>query len=215
MPDYARRQVGASSRDTAINALGLVTRRLAEVKRTTAANAAAGTEFVTEAPRREAGDTRPESERLQTTAIIGKLSHDHEGNETGLGNVFGVAVAEPKTGTWTQLAPAVAGGFIAASLTHSWTNVAGYTASYMKDSMGFVRLHGRVSGGELSQPILTLPAGLRPATTLAFACVAKAGAPGSQTFAGVLVNSEGAVILSTGSNSELDLAGVASFLGEH
>ena len=34
-------------------------------------------------------------------AIIGNLSHDHEGNSTGLGNVWGLASF--KTGTWTQL----------------------------------------------------------------------------------------------------------------
>ncbi len=190
-------------------------RQLNHMKQTGAANAALGTEYVTEAPRREAGDERPESERIQTTAIVGKLSHDHAGNPTGLGDAWGIAVQEPKTGAWSQLAPASEHSWITASLLHSWTNVAGYTAGYFKDATGLVHLHGRVTGGESAQAIFQLPSGFQPATTLAFACVAKAGIPGSQTFAGVLVNLEGKVILETGSNSELDLSGVAPFLAEH
>jgi hypothetical protein len=100
MPAYARRQIAAGSRDVAVNALGLVARKLAEVKQTAAANTAAQTEYTLELPKREATDHRPESERAVSVAIIGDISHDHQGNPTGL---TGRGHASHKTGSWVKL----------------------------------------------------------------------------------------------------------------
>ena len=204
MPGYIRRPI-STMEDVAINALGLITRKVAEVHRTSAANAAASTEYVTECPQREAGDKRPESERIQSTAIIGKVTHDHAGNETGLEG-FGVAVQQPVGEAW-RTAPSTAMQWIAPTLTHSWAN-AGATAGYMIDALGFVHIKGTVTGGELHQPIFTLPTGYIPSALAEYACSS------SGAFAAVIVNSSGQVILAAGSNVDLSLAGVAPFLAE-
>jgi hypothetical protein len=57
---------------------------LAQLRTLAAASAATTTQFTVEYPPRKAGDTRPESERGVSVAIIGNLSHDHQGNPTGL-----------------------------------------------------------------------------------------------------------------------------------
>jgi hypothetical protein len=73
---------------------------LAQLRSLAAANAAGGTSYTVEYPKRGAGDTTPESERGVSMGIIGNLSHDHEGNSTGL---TGWGQASKKTGSWVKL----------------------------------------------------------------------------------------------------------------
>ena len=81
---------------------------LAQLRNLAAANAAGGTSFTVIFPKREAGDTRPESERGETMAINGDLRFDHEGNETGLvapgaRAIFGLAVYNVTEKKWKRV----------------------------------------------------------------------------------------------------------------
>lgn len=74
---------------------------LAQLKAQANATAAGGTEYIVEYPGRKAGETMPESERGNTVAILGDISHDHAGTSTGLSG-WGVAVKR-LDGNWIQL----------------------------------------------------------------------------------------------------------------
>jgi hypothetical protein len=76
---------------------------LANLRTLATTNAAGGTEYTVEYPTRKAGDTRSESERGVTTAISGSdLSHDHQGNPTGLAG-SGVAVYNTAEKKWKKV----------------------------------------------------------------------------------------------------------------
>lgn len=143
-------------------------------------------------------------------AIVGKVTHDPEGKETGLDG-FGIAVHEPDGEAWAKLAPSTAMSWKAPTLESSWT---GTNVGYFKDALGFVHIMGVVSGGATATSIFTLPQGFRPTHFRSFACCAKGGGLGTAAFAGVTINNSGNVILNAGSTSELDLGGIAPFLAE-
>jgi hypothetical protein len=85
---------------------------LANLRTLAATNAAGGTNYTLEHPRREAGDTRPESERGVSVAITGNITFDHKGNHTGIGTpeapVFGQAVYHE--GAWHKVTGGEGGG---------------------------------------------------------------------------------------------------------
>lgn len=84
-------------------------------------------------------------------AIAGDVTHDHQGNATGLAG-WGIAVLH--TGPW-----------VAPELLNSWENegTAGVeTAGYLKDALGFVHFKGRIKSGASDTTAFVLPAGFRP-----------------------------------------------------
>ena len=81
--------------------------------------------------------------------------------------------------------------YIAPTLINGWANFgSGSNTKYMKDSLGFVHLKGKVvTGGSSNVAIFNLPAGYRPLATEGLTLVCSSGT----SFAQVVINPNGDV----------------------
>lgn len=132
---------------------------LAQLRGLAAANAAGGTAYTVEYPKRKAGDTTPESERGVSVAITGNVETDHEGAPTGLTG-WGQAVKNTSTGNWEKVGED--SGWITPTLENSYASHAGIIVQYRRVN-SVVRLRGSFTkAGVSGKPAFTLPEGFRP-----------------------------------------------------
>ncbi|WP_319471795.1 hypothetical protein [uncultured Trichococcus sp.] len=97
--------------------------------------------------------------------------------------------------------------WITPTLLNGWTEVSGYPVRYMKDDMGFVHMKGKVTGGTLVSRSFTLPIGYR-----ILGSVVKFQLIGStSTSCVVQVQSDGAVSVMSGTNTDICLDGIPPF----
>ena len=99
---------------------------------------------------------------------------------------------------------AVLDGWTAPTFQNAWVNFGGAydTAGYQLDSFNNVELKGLIKTGTIGLSAFTLPAGYRPAATLAFTAISN-GAVGR-----VEVNSSGQVIPAAGNNAYVSLTNI-------
>lgn len=95
----------------------------------------------------------------------------------------------------------------APALINSWVNYGGVysTAGFYRDASGVVHLQGAIRSGTIGATAFTLPAGFRPAAAQAYAIPTGAA---FATYGVVHVLSDGAVVVTVGSNTLVHLAGV-------
>lgn len=95
--------------------------------------------------------------------------------------------------------------WITPTLVNSWVNFGSGTdnASYMKDTLGFVHLKGRVKSGTIGATIFTMPVGYRTNFTKAFVVDSNA------MFGRLTIASDGSVVCAVGSNVFVSLDGVS------
>lgn len=99
----------------------------------------------------------------------------------------------------------VGAGSPAAAFTNSWVNFGGgfQPAQYWFDRDGVVHLAGSVKTGSAGTSVFTLPVGYRPAAQCAFAVNANGA------FGLVYVNTNGTVVVNTGSSTITSLDGIS------
>lgn len=91
-----------------------------------------------------------------------------------------------------------------AQFANSWVNFSGTAepAHYYKDPFGRVFVGGSIKSGTLGLAAFTLPAGYRPQEQLIFAVVSNGA------FGLVVINTDGTVVPTTGSNVSFSLSGI-------
>lgn len=140
---------------------------LAQLRGLAAANAAGGTAYTVEYPKRQAGETIPESERGVSVAITGNVETDHEGTATGLSG-WGQAVKNTSSGNWEKLGED--SGWITATLENSWVKFGSYELPSYRKIGSQVLLRGVFAhSGSAGSAAFTLPIGFRPAYQCVFA----------------------------------------------
>lgn len=94
--------------------------------------------------------------------------------------------------------------WITPTLVNGWNHFGSptYNASYMKDSMGFVHLRGRVKDGTISSYFMVLPVGYRPTNTQSYVV------DSNGSFGRLVVSSDGAVNCVVGSNVFVSIDGI-------
>lgn len=92
----------------------------------------------------------------------------------------------------------------APTFSNSWTNFGSgwLSASYMKDSLGFVHLEGAIKSGTSGLTAFTLPSGYRPTATIQFATASNAAL-------GLLSVGSNGDVIPTGSTTHFALNGVS------
>jgi hypothetical protein len=98
--------------------------------------------------------------------------------------------------------------WIAPTLLNSWVNYGSPqdSAGYHRDAAGRVHFRGTVKNGTIGSVVFVVPAGYRPSGRQGFATIC--GAPGD-TFAVVLIDSNGNVTLPSASNTYYYLDGIS------
>lgn len=103
----------------------------------------------------------------------------------------------------------------APTLLNSWANKAdGPDAGYLKDTLRFVRVRGRLdAASSTADTVFTLPAGYRPATEHRFRC--PASATGGELDVQVNIDTDGSVTVSrsqvSGTFDWVDISGIPPF----
>lgn len=113
----------------------------------------------------------------------------------------------PAHGSLSGITPAWT---VVSSFSNSWVDSGAtyYSARYMKDPHGIVRLAGRIKDGTIGSAAFTLPTGYRPAYTLQFAVLS------NNDIGKIQVNSDGEVTpASPAVNTWVQLDNVAFFAG--
>lgn len=141
---------------------------LAQLRALSAANAAGGTSYTVEYPKRKTGDTTPESERGVSVAITGNVETDHEGNATGLAG-WGQAVKNTSTGNWEKVSGATAFATGAEAVN---ANVTASVVARLEESGATARLEGSLQASGAAIPantaLFTIPSAYRPERTNRF-----------------------------------------------
>lgn len=93
--------------------------------------------------------------------------------------------------------------WITPTLLNGWLTSDGYTIGYYKDTLGIVRIKGKVKSGQVPSVIFSLPVGYRPKQNTYFAGIA------NDAFSFIYVASSGSVIVQTGGNFYVDLSTIS------
>lgn len=101
------------------------------------------------------------------------------------------------------------GGWVAVALAGGWGNTGGVDAEGVVNEVagysvgaGFVELRGLVTGGAVGTAMFNLPSPARPPRTRRFSVFA------NSAWGGLVVRSSGDVVLTVGSNIDVDLSAV-------
>lgn len=141
------------------------------------------------------------SDALPTAAASTITGTNAEGSSTSFARAdhdHAIAVQD-----WIE----VGSGGSAPAFQNSWANSGGGNApaGFYKDPFGVVRGRGRVSGGTVGQAIFAFPAGYRPQYLVDLPAISNFTSTGSR----IVVNTDGRVVLTVGSNTQVSLDGIS------
>lgn len=98
----------------------------------------------------------------------------------------------------------VVGSPDAPSFQNSWVNLGGSDAAFYKDPFGRVWGRGSVGGGTVGETIFTFPSGYRPEYLVDLPAISNFSSTNSR----IVVNPDGTVVLTVGSNTQVSLDGI-------